>query len=359
MADVQQRSARASWTATAFSTWIILGLYLDGWAHNAGRPEDFWTPWHAVLYSGFVAATAWFLFQRRRGDPGFADRLTVAGFALFAIAGVGDAVWHTLLGIEEDLAALISPTHLALMVGGLLLVASPIRASRRDPAPDRGWRGSAPTVISVGLSVAVIAFFLQFVSAFHLFGLETFTVSNVPDDSGATIGIASILLTNLLLLGGVAWVANQRTSSIRATSSARRDVPPGTYTLVMAVPALLLSSLHAFEHAPLVLAAILGGATADVLSRAGHGRRMLLLAVPAVTWATWFAVFHGIWGLGWEAELWTGSIVLTVLTGAGMDLLVQTRPQEERVSADRVVREEHREPRTAAVPVLDPGATSV
>lgn len=349
MADVQPGSRRENWTATAFSTWIIVGLYIDGWAHNAGRPEDFWTPWHAVLYSGFVAATAWFLIQRRRRDAqGSADRSTIAGFALFAIAGVGDAVWHTLFGIEEDLAALLSPTHLALMVGGLLLVASPIRAARRDPAPGRGWRDSAPTVISVGLFVAVIAFFLQFVSAFHLFGPEAFTVSNVPDDSGATTGIASILLTNVLLLGGVAWVATHRS-----------DAPAGTYTLVMAVPVVLLSGLHAFEHGPLVLAAILGGVTADVVSQAGHGRRTLLVALPAVMWSTWFAVFHGIWGLGWEPELWTGSIVLTVLSGAALDLLAGPRLRQERVSADRMVREEHREPRPAAVPVLDPGPTSV
>ncbi len=45
-----------------FGTWMICGLFLDGWAHGAQKPETFFSPWHAVLYSGFVAAVAWFAF---------------------------------------------------------------------------------------------------------------------------------------------------------------------------------------------------------------------------------------------------------------------------------------------------------
>src|SRR6266536_4204640 len=37
------------------TAWLIGGLFLDGWAHNT-RPqlETFFTPWHAVFYSGFA-----------------------------------------------------------------------------------------------------------------------------------------------------------------------------------------------------------------------------------------------------------------------------------------------------------------
>ncbi len=38
------------------ATWLIIGLFLDGWAHdNVPELESFLTPWHAVFYSGFVA----------------------------------------------------------------------------------------------------------------------------------------------------------------------------------------------------------------------------------------------------------------------------------------------------------------
>src|SRR5215213_4974458 len=38
------------------SGWFIGGLYWDGWAHaQPGLVDTFFTFWHAVLYSGFLA----------------------------------------------------------------------------------------------------------------------------------------------------------------------------------------------------------------------------------------------------------------------------------------------------------------
>jgi hypothetical protein len=35
--------------------WLLVGGYLDAWAHNnIPRLETFFTPWHGVLYSGFL-----------------------------------------------------------------------------------------------------------------------------------------------------------------------------------------------------------------------------------------------------------------------------------------------------------------
>src|SRR5690349_20099921 len=44
------------WATVALSSWLIGGVYLDGWAHNHGMFDNtFFTPWHAVLYAGFGA----------------------------------------------------------------------------------------------------------------------------------------------------------------------------------------------------------------------------------------------------------------------------------------------------------------
>src|SRR5713101_8782213 len=41
---------------TIFICWFLGGLFLDGWAHNHGLVDKtFFTPWHAVLYSGYFA----------------------------------------------------------------------------------------------------------------------------------------------------------------------------------------------------------------------------------------------------------------------------------------------------------------
>ena len=44
------------WLLTAATLWLLVGLYLDGWAHNniPELIETFFTPWHAVLYSGYA-----------------------------------------------------------------------------------------------------------------------------------------------------------------------------------------------------------------------------------------------------------------------------------------------------------------
>lgn len=44
----------------AGAAWIIGGIAIDGWAHNTIRPliDTFVTPWHAILYSGYLATSA-------------------------------------------------------------------------------------------------------------------------------------------------------------------------------------------------------------------------------------------------------------------------------------------------------------
>src|SRR5262249_51137011 len=47
---------RFDWLIAGLSAWFLGGIYLDGWAHtHVPALETFFTPWHAVLYSGFAA----------------------------------------------------------------------------------------------------------------------------------------------------------------------------------------------------------------------------------------------------------------------------------------------------------------
>src|SRR5260370_1093228 len=48
---------RFEWTVIVLCTWLMAGAYLDSWAHrHLARLETFFTPWHAVLYSGIFSA---------------------------------------------------------------------------------------------------------------------------------------------------------------------------------------------------------------------------------------------------------------------------------------------------------------
>ena len=73
--------------------WFSLGLFLDAWAHNNLQElETFFTPWHAVFYSGFAATAAWicWLVWRNRGGtrPTFAAVPVGYGLAVASTSGL-------------------------------------------------------------------------------------------------------------------------------------------------------------------------------------------------------------------------------------------------------------------------------
>lgn len=52
-------NVRFDWIMVLVTIWGMGGLFLDGWAHsNVPQLETFFTPWHAVLYSGYLAVAA-------------------------------------------------------------------------------------------------------------------------------------------------------------------------------------------------------------------------------------------------------------------------------------------------------------
>jgi hypothetical protein len=298
--------------AAVFSTWVVIGLFVDGWAHNAGKPETFWTPWHAVLYSGFLAGMGWFTLgvqrDRRRGTLVRPDPLVLAGFGVFAAGGLADMAWHTLFGVEKDLEALLSPSHLVLMVAGLLLVTSPVRSALGGSEPPRSWRDFAPTAVGLTLTVSVLAFFTQFASALHASFHDVFAAG--ASDELQVVGVAAVLLPNALLVGALLWTMDRWPSS-----------PPGTFTLVFGGTALLMAGLDAFDQIALVVPVAAGGLLADVLVARRYPAQLVAVAVPVAMWSGWFAVYHAVWGLAWEAELTSGTVVFAALTGYGLTVI--------------------------------------
>jgi hypothetical protein len=59
-------AARNDAITAVLSCWFTAGLFLDAWAHNnVPNLETFFTPWHAVFYSGFMATAAWLIWTVR------------------------------------------------------------------------------------------------------------------------------------------------------------------------------------------------------------------------------------------------------------------------------------------------------
>ena len=165
---------RFDWIVTVLCTILIGGIYLDGWAHAHGKVDGtFFTPWHAVLYSAFAIAGAFLVLSLLRNrlkgypwlealPPGYS--VSLLGAIIFAVGGVLDLIWHVLFGIEMNVDALLSPTHLMLALGVVLMVTGPLRAAwLRFPAQNVAGRIKLfPAVLSIALVLSIFTFFTEY-----------------------------------------------------------------------------------------------------------------------------------------------------------------------------------------------------
>jgi hypothetical protein len=162
----------------AVCCWLIGGVFLDTWAHsNLAILDTFFTPWHAVLYSGGAAVTVALvgplLWYRRHGyawltamPAGY--ELSLLGAGLFALGGLGDLTWHVLFGIERNVDAVLSPTHLLLAFAIALIVSGPLRAAwlRPDSLMPAGWAARLPMLISLGFVLTMTTLLTMYANPF-------------------------------------------------------------------------------------------------------------------------------------------------------------------------------------------------
>lgn len=165
-------SIRLDWAIALLSGWWVGGAYIDGWAHRHDRvDQSFFTPWHAVFYSGFLAVACVLLItvfrNSRRGYGGWQAvpagyEWSMLGVATFAFGGVADFVWHALFGIEASTEALLSPTHLLLAFGAILIMHGPLRARDHRLAPNHGFVQQLPVLLSLAFVLSMLSFMTQF-----------------------------------------------------------------------------------------------------------------------------------------------------------------------------------------------------
>jgi hypothetical protein len=344
------QSASLDWAMIVTSGWLLGGLYVDGWAHNhlATTLESFFTPWHGAFYSGFLAVASVtagaLLYNRAQGTPwghalppGYG--LSLVGAGVFAVSGVGDLTWHLLFGIEAGMEALLSPTHLGLILGVALLVSGPWRAAwlRGGGAQPPTWTTHGPMVISLAFLLSLCTFWTMFA---HPLSRPWAAVGNRPttlvwrlvaptpnlltQDGGLSsldisqiLGIDDILLQTALLMGLVLLTVRRWGGQL----------PRGSLTLVFTLNASFMGFMR--DQQGLIPVAVIAGLAADGLlhqlkpSAARVGAlRLFAGGVPLIWYSVYFLALHLTEGIWWSVHLWAGAIVLAGLVGWLLSYLV-------------------------------------
>ena len=343
--DARRTSSQEDLVTAAAGAWLVLALFSDGWAHlNVPELESFFTPWHGALYAGFLAAASWVaVIGLRRGlrppdllgsPVATARRLPVgyplaaAGVVTFGLGGVLDLLWHVAFGVEEGLDALLSPSHLTLFAGGVLLLSAPARAawSGHVDLPTH-FRERFPELLSLTLTTGLTAFFLLYTSPFVRPGFDE-DLRPVPHgepghdlaELSAVVTLSSYLLTTALLVVPLLLLAR------------RAPLPRGAITLLVGSTAWLSVALQGFEHAALAAAVTVAAALVDLLlsrgavrRRLGHRASLPLLGacLPAAVWSAHLAALALTAGVGYPVALWTGTLLLTLLAGLVLGLVAQ------------------------------------
>ncbi len=171
--------------------WFFSGAWIDSSAHIylIDDIETFFTPWHGVLYSGYIFSVLVVMYIKNTMKDYKFD-IGVLGAVVFGIGGASDAIWHTLLGIETGVEPLITPSHLMLFLGAFLML-DYIFTSR----PLKETLDNA-SIFSAATSYGLVLFITLFINPF----LNIWTFIQRNDELAAGSVILQAMLASFIFI---------------------------------------------------------------------------------------------------------------------------------------------------------------
>ena len=301
--------------------WLIGGTFSDAWAHNnVPRLETFWTPWHGLLYSGLLAliislATVLMLNRRRSGSwqqaipEGY--RLVYLAMPLMVLDGLADMTWHLLFGVEQNLDALFSPTHLTGLICIALFATGPLYSMYVRRVTPSSFSDSFLLATAVLLPYVLMVNTLQ---SFSVFAQAWPTTTPRSFDIG-----------QLAAIGGMAIHAALFTVFMLHTTRFW-TFKVGMWTYILGVVACCLSVMN--QQWFTVPVFFLGGFIIDIAywylkpssTRILHMRLFSTVAAsaPYAVYMVWVAsTMHVVW----TVHMLVGSVYILMMLGWGLSYL--------------------------------------
>jgi hypothetical protein len=289
---------------------------MDGWAHNhVAELETFFTPWHAAFYSGYLAIVLVLIGislhhpkGHQRLPPGY--DLAVIGVLIFFFGGVGDMFWHIAFGVEKDIEALFSPTHLLLATGGVLMLGAPLLHAFRTT--QRHAVATFATTLSLTYVIGSVTFMTQFHSIADLRAAGALPERAVQEWI-ESLTMAGYQWHTAVLMAGLFFLL-------------RRFRPAmGTFSLyfTILIGTLAMVRQDTFVHAlPIICIGYATGFATDLLLRSlalsdktFATARIIGFAVPFFLFTLLTLYMLGKFGTWWSVHLWAGAPVIAGLVG--------------------------------------------
>ena len=315
--------------------WLIIGLAVDTRSHRESDSIDsFFTRSHALGYAAGTATSIYLLYLVRRYRS--AQRFSlptgleaaVAGIGMYVVGGIGDLIWHTKFGVEQQLKILFSPTHLMLMAAMLMLAFGPIRSAWADDEPLSvkwtGLRTMWPQMIAAGCIAAVLNIFLTYASPYE----QAIFTTDVPLLFKQFSQFLQISATMAVYAHTVAFFG------IMLLMARRWPLPIGSFVVAFLVPLVSMYIYFDWEYRRAMTALLLGAFVCDVLNAVlaftvgsatrSAARRFRILAFlgPVLFWSTYLLVTKDGDAITWTTEQWTGTILWSGILGLGLSVLL-------------------------------------
>lgn len=295
------------------------------WAHNnIPRLETFWTPWHAVLYSGVFATLcallSVMLINRRRGAASwleaipFGYKTAVFGAGGMLIGGAADALWHTFFGIEQNIDALFSPTHLWLIICSELIAVAPLRAMYHRKVEPVSLGDHVRLAYALTLFYAMLMVVAQPIHPFVNFDLPL--IAGSAQGNEQLLAIVGLILQMSLFTGCVLYVLRRWTLRF------------GFFTFVLTVVAIGLAQMYDFQIG--IAISFVSGLVIDAAyfflkpTLASPLALRLFAVIAAATLPTFYLLgLRLVYGpLAWTIHMLVGSVVICGLFGWLLSYLV-------------------------------------
>ena len=353
--------------ATAGAFLQIGGTSWDVTSHLMKEPETFFTPSHAVLYTGIslltlAAGIGGFVLIRskeiRRKSFATGFKLLIIGSMVSLAAGPSDFLWHEAFGVD----GLLSPPHLALITGMLINSIAVVLGLARIRYT--GLTPSKEKIVRLALIPAFAALWFTMIWYVYMFSLpfsngEDFKFNPNPNVAALIATISLPFLSSIVFLTAskaIGWPGGATSVAVLIVGlNSFANVIPTVPSMISFLPWYLIIAIFPALIADLVLKFLpmksnVSIKKSEIIAGAIIGCVFYMFSYPMITWV--FSIPLGMNYVGMEGieainnltsdfkNSFVSILALTMIPGALMGILGAFVASDKIYSSPKLIHAE-------------------